>query len=50
SLMASRPYFQDAATDLQTLTTKEIEAALLSATKNTFSVDPLYNRSFQLTK
>ncbi|CAF4002524.1 unnamed protein product [Adineta steineri] len=37
SLMASRPYFQDAATDLQTLTTKEIEAALLSATKNTFS-------------
>ncbi|CAF1350216.1 unnamed protein product [Adineta steineri] len=37
SLMASRPYFQHAATDLQTLTTKEIEAALLSATKNTFS-------------
>ncbi|CAF2108241.1 unnamed protein product [Rotaria magnacalcarata] len=35
--MASRPYFQDTATDLQTLTSKEIEAALISATKHTFS-------------
>jgi hypothetical protein len=37
SLMASRPYFRGAATDLQALTTKEIEAALVSATKHTFS-------------
>ncbi|CAF4403075.1 unnamed protein product, partial [Rotaria magnacalcarata] len=37
SLMASRPYFQDTATDLQTLTSKEIEAALISATSQTFS-------------
>ncbi|CAF1311364.1 unnamed protein product [Adineta ricciae] len=37
SLMASRPYFRDAATDLQTLTAKEIESALLAATKHTFS-------------
>ncbi|CAF4095943.1 unnamed protein product [Rotaria magnacalcarata] len=38
SLMASRPYFQDTATDLQTLTSKEIEAALISATSQTFSL------------
>lgn len=37
SLMASRPYFRDAATDLQSLTTKEIETALVSATKKAFS-------------
>ncbi|CAF4838083.1 unnamed protein product [Rotaria socialis] len=37
SLMASRPYFQDTATDLQTLTSKEIETALISATSQTFS-------------
>jgi hypothetical protein len=37
SLMASRPYFRDTATDLQTLTSKEIEAALISVTKKTFS-------------
>ncbi len=37
TLMASRPYFQDAASDLQTLTSKEIEAALVSVTKKTFS-------------
>ena len=37
SLMASRPYFRDAATDLQTLTSKEIEIALINATRNTFS-------------
>ena len=37
SLMASRPYFRDTASDLQTLTSKEIEAALISATKHTFS-------------
>jgi hypothetical protein len=35
--MASRHYFRGAATDLQALTTKEIEAALVSATKHTFS-------------
>lgn len=38
SLMASRPYFQETADDLQALTTKEIEAALISATKHTFSL------------
>ena len=37
SLMASRPYFRDTATDLQTLTSTEIEAALISVTKHTFS-------------
>ena len=37
TLMASRSYFQDAASDLQTLTSKEIEAALVSVTKKTFS-------------
>ena len=37
SLMASRPYFQDTATDLQTLTSKEIEVALISVAKKTFS-------------
>lgn len=37
TLMASRPYFQDATSDLQTLTSKEIEAALISVTKKTFS-------------
>jgi hypothetical protein len=37
SLMASRPYFQESATDLQALTTKEIETALISATRHTFS-------------
>lgn len=37
SLMASRPYFRDTASDLQTLTSKEIETALISATKHTFS-------------
>lgn len=37
TLMASRPYFQDAASDLQILTSKEIEAALISVTKKTFS-------------
>ena len=37
SLMASRPYFQDAANDLQTLTSKEIEAALINVTNKTFS-------------
>lgn len=37
SLMASRPYFRDSATELETLTSKEIETALLSATKTTFS-------------
>ena len=38
TLMASRPYFQDAASDLQTLTSKEIEAALVSVTKKAFSL------------
>ncbi|CAF4230958.1 unnamed protein product, partial [Adineta steineri] len=37
TLMASRPYFQDAASDLQTLTSKEIEAALITINKKTFS-------------
>lgn len=37
SLMASRPYFQGTATELQSLTTKKIETALMSATKHTFS-------------
>jgi hypothetical protein len=37
SLMASRPYFRDTATNLQTLTSKEIETALISATTHTFS-------------
>ena len=37
SLMASRPYFQVAANDLQTLTSKEIEAALISIGEKTFS-------------
>lgn len=37
SLMASRPYFRDAAADLQTLTSKEIEAALINVTNKTFS-------------
>jgi len=37
TLMASRSYFQDAASDLQTLTSEEIEAALVSVTKKTFS-------------
>jgi hypothetical protein len=37
TLMASRPYFQDAASDLQTLTSKEIETALVSITKKTFT-------------
>ncbi|CAF1475487.1 unnamed protein product [Adineta steineri] len=37
TLMASRPYFQDAANDLQTLTSKEIEAALITINKKTFS-------------
>jgi hypothetical protein len=37
SLMASRPYFRDTATDLQTLTSKEIEVALMSVAKKTFS-------------
>ena len=35
--MASRPYFQDTANDLQTLTSKEIETALVSITQKTFS-------------
>ena len=38
TLMASRPYFQDAASDLQTLTSKEIESALVSVTKKAFSL------------
>ena len=38
TLMASRPYFQDVASDLQTLTSKEIEAALVSVTKKAFSL------------
>jgi hypothetical protein len=37
SLMASRPYFQDAATDLQALTSKEVEAALINITNKSFS-------------
>lgn len=37
SLMASRPYFRETAAELQTLTSKEIEAALISVTKKTFS-------------
>lgn len=37
SLMASRPYFQETATELQSLTTKEIETALINANKQTFS-------------
>ncbi|CAF1536138.1 unnamed protein product, partial [Adineta ricciae] len=37
TLMASRPYFQNAANDLQTLTSGEIEAALMAISKNTFS-------------
>ncbi|CAF1202328.1 unnamed protein product [Adineta ricciae] len=37
SLMASRPYFRENATDLQALTTKEVETALINATKHTFS-------------
>ncbi|CAF4223600.1 unnamed protein product, partial [Adineta steineri] len=37
TLMASRPYFQNAASDLQTLTSKEIEAALITINKKTFS-------------
>ena len=37
TLMASRPYFRDNATDLQTLTSKEIETALINVTDNTFS-------------
>lgn len=37
SLMASRPYFRDTATDLENLTSKEIEAALTSVAKKTFS-------------
>mgnify|MGYP002394089447 FL=1 len=40
SLMASRPYFRDTATDLQTLITEEIEAALISETKSTFFTIP----------
>ena len=44
-LIASRPYFRDTATDLRTLTSKEIEVALISATKQTFSsiVNPRLN-------
>ena len=38
TLMASRPYFQDAASDLQTLTSKEIEETLVSVTKKAFSL------------
>lgn len=37
SLMTSRPYFRDTAAELQSLTTKEIETALMNATKHTFS-------------
>jgi hypothetical protein len=37
TLMASRPYFQTAANDLQTLTSKEIESALITIGKKTFS-------------
>lgn len=37
SLMASRPYFRDAANDLQNLTSKEIEAALVNINNKTFS-------------
>ena len=37
SLMVSRPYFRKAVNDLQALTTKEIETALISATRHTFS-------------
>ena len=38
SLMASRPYFHDVASDRQKLTSKEIEAALVSVTKTAFSL------------
>ncbi|CAF1498169.1 unnamed protein product [Adineta ricciae] len=37
TLMASRPYFQNVANDLETLTSKEIETALMSISKQTFS-------------
>lgn len=41
SLIASRPYFRDVATDLESLTSKEIEAALMNINKQNFS--PLNN-------
>lgn len=37
SLIASRPYFRDVAVDLQTLTSKEIETALIQISKKSFS-------------
>jgi len=37
SLIVSRPYFQDVATNLETLTSKEIEATLVKLSKNKFS-------------
>jgi hypothetical protein len=44
SLMASRPYFRETATDLQALTMKVIEAALIGATKHTFSSINLWSK------
>jgi hypothetical protein len=37
SLIASRPYFRDVAADLQALTSKEIETALINISKQKFS-------------